>query len=67
MILQDLTDRHAHGDWGGLHEEARTANERALLQGKRLWSAYNLPTGKTVLVITERDRWRTTTMLQTQH
>jgi hypothetical protein len=44
------------------------ANERALLEGTRLLSAYELPrTGETVWVITEWDRSATTILLPTEY
>lgn len=45
--------RHALNDWGDLCEADRRANERALADGGRLLSAYALPGGGKVWVITE--------------
>lgn len=59
-----LLARHIHGDWGDLSVEDATANELALLIGKRLLSSYNLPDGKSkVWIITEADRSVTTILL----
>ena len=55
-----LLKRHAHGDWGDLHEDDQRANELALRQGTRLLSAYALATGERVWIITEADRSATT-------
>jgi hypothetical protein len=55
-----LLTRHAHGDWGDLHEFDRDANELALRQGLRILSAYALPTGDRIWIITEADRSVTT-------
>jgi len=58
-----LLDRHARGDWGDLDEHDRRENDRALLAGDRLLSAYALPDGTRVWVITEADRSATTLLL----
>jgi hypothetical protein len=48
--------RHAACDWGDVDAEDRAANDRALVDGARLLSAYGLPDGTTIWVITEADR-----------
>jgi hypothetical protein len=49
-------------------EEDRRANERALLSGARLLSAYSLPgTGERVWIITEWDRSVTTILLPAEY
>lgn len=58
-----LLARHIHGDWGDLSVEERTANELALLAGRRLLSSYDLPGGGKVWGITEADRSVTTILL----
>ncbi|URF04123.1 hypothetical protein [Cupriavidus campinensis] len=58
-----LLARHIHGDWGNLPAEDQTANELALLTGKRLLSSYDLPDGRKVWIITEADRSVTTILL----
>lgn len=56
-----LLARHIHGDWGDLSVEDATANELALLTGKRLLSSYDLPDGQgKVWIVTEADRSMTT-------
>jgi len=52
--------RHGQCDWGDLHEDDKEANEEALKEGLRLLSAYKLPDGKKIWVITEADRSATT-------
>jgi len=64
---QSLLDRHARGDWGELDEEDRRANGRALSGGARLLSAYALPDGIRVWVITEADRSATTLLLPEEY
>jgi hypothetical protein len=45
--------RHVTGDWGDLDEEDRQANDAALVDGSRLFSAYKTRKGKRLWVITE--------------
>ena len=59
--------RHASGDWGELDLEDRAANEHALRDGARLLSAYRLPTGARLWVITEADRSATTLLLPEEY
>jgi hypothetical protein len=56
----ELLVRHLIGDWGDLDGEDQQANERALRDGDRLLSAYQLPSGQRLYVITEWDRSATT-------
>ncbi len=56
-------DRHGKGDWGDLGEADRRANDIALVQGLRLFSAYNDRAGIRFWIITEADRSATTVML----
>lgn len=63
LALHAALERHAAGDWGGLCEEDRLANERALVEGERLLSSYEAPGGATFWIITERDRSATTVLL----
>jgi len=51
--------RHVQGDWGDLEAPNRRENERALLLGCRLLSAYSSRTGLRFWIITEPDRSRT--------
>ncbi len=55
--------RHADGDWGVLCDEDRLANEQALTNGGRLFSAYHTDSGVKFWVITEADRAATTVLL----
>ena len=57
----ELLARHLLGDWGTVDQEDWRANDRALLEGTRLLSAYTLPaTNEKVWIITEWDRSYTT-------
>ncbi len=51
-VLLALITRHASGDWGDLDEEDKAANEAALQDGGRIFSAYNA-NGVRVWIITE--------------
>ena len=55
----DLISRHARGDWGDPDPEDLAANEAALRQRGRLFSAYGTGDQK-LWVITEADRSATT-------
>jgi hypothetical protein len=65
LYLEDVLialNRHRSGDWGDLCDEDRTANEDALQNGGRLFSAYEDRKNVKFWIITEADR-RTTTIL----
>ena len=59
--------RHVTGDWGDLDTADVAENELSLVQGFRLLSAYNLPDGTRVWVITEADRSATTVLLPDEY
>ena len=54
--------RHAAGDWGNLCAFDRRQNERALREGYRVLSSYDVLAGR-VWIITEADRSVTTILL----
>ena len=54
--------RHAQGDWGDLLPEDTLANELALMQGGRLFSAYGQGHDR-FWIITAADRALTTVLL----
>ena len=60
----ELLRRHARGDWGDLCPEDIEANRLALAVGARVLSAYTLPAGTGLYVITEADRSLTTILLK---
>jgi hypothetical protein len=62
-----LIARHVTGDWGELDAEDRDANERAVREGSRILSAYRLPAGQRIWVITEADRSLTTLLLPEEY
>lgn len=61
-ILMSI-QRHQAGDWGDVDTHDRTANERALVEGTRLWSVYHAGNGVKFWLITEADRSATTVLM----
>lgn len=59
--------RHAGGDWGEVCPEDAEANNRALLEGTRLLSAYTLQEGTRIWIITEADRSSTCILLPEEY
>lgn len=59
--------RHARGDWGECGSEDWEANERALVEGARLFSVYKLASGVKLWIITEADRASTTALLPEEY
>ena len=63
MSASTLLARHESGDWGNLDAEDRRANDKALMDGTRIFSSYTLgDTGERIWVITEADRNYTTVL-----
>lgn len=62
----DILLRHLSCDWGDLCESDRKTNDRALVEGERLFSAYQTSEGR-VWVITEADRSVTTLLLPEEY
>ena len=59
--------RHQRGEWGDMDPDDLQANERALQDGSRLFSAYTLPSGIRLWIITEADRSCTTALLPLEY
>jgi hypothetical protein len=59
--------RHANGDWGDVCAEDQAENELSLKEGFRLLSAYHLPDGCKIWIITEADRSATTILLPEEY
>lgn len=59
--------RHVNGDWGDLSKDDNTANERAVLAGGRILSAYHLKDGTKIWIITEADRSSTCVLLPEEY
>lgn len=74
-ILESLTQddilnalkRHVCGDWGEVCDEDKEANDRALIAGERLLSAYTSASGTKFWVITEADRSATTILFPEEY
>lgn len=58
--------RHANGDWGEMCEEDKQTNEEALVNGDRLFSAYEKGDWK-IWIITEWDRSYTTILFPSEY
>jgi hypothetical protein len=61
-ILSAL-QRHQAGDWGDVDSHDRQANDRALVEGTRLFSVYHSSSGSKFWIITEADRRSTTVLM----
>lgn len=59
--------RHCQGDWGEICEEDKAENELSLKHGFRLLSAYTIPNGCKIWIITEADRSATTILLPEEY
>ena len=59
--------RHVWGDWGDVSVEDARANEAALREDARIFSAYGLATGERLWIITEADRSSTTVLLPDEY
>jgi hypothetical protein len=59
--------RHRGGDWGDLDWYDQQANESALAQNLEITSAYTLPDGTRLWIITEADRSATTILLPEEY
>ncbi|MDQ1312506.1 MAG: hypothetical protein QG605_1045 [Euryarchaeota archaeon] len=58
---------NANGVWGDVCAEDKAENELSLKEGFRLLSAYHLPTGCKIWIITEADRSATTILLPEEY
>jgi hypothetical protein len=69
--LKPYLDRHAAGDWGQLSAADQRANNRAVKQRTRIFSAYDVPLGDgetaRIWIITESDRSVTTALLPEEY
>jgi hypothetical protein len=66
LIARSLT-RHLKGDWGDLCPEDKAANNQALIQGGRLFSAYEKDSLPRIWIITEADRGATTILFPEEY
>lgn len=63
----EFLSRHMNGDWGECGEHDRAANDRAVEDGDRIFSAYKTKAGETIWVITEADRSSTCLLLPDEY
>jgi hypothetical protein len=50
-----ILHRHRHGDWGDVCPDDWQTNERALKEGSRIFSSYQLAAGVKIWIITEAE------------
>jgi hypothetical protein len=62
-----LVVRHVTGDWSEMEAADQQANQRAVEEGGRIFSAYHLSTGVKLWIITEADRGATTLLLPAEY
>lgn len=74
QVLQDsgqsfleFLERHKSGDWGIVGQEDWAANDLAITEGTRIFSAYRTRNGKKIWVITEADRSSTCLLLPEEY
>jgi hypothetical protein len=61
-----ILERHHRGDWGDVDKDDWAANDRALEEGSRILSSYQVQ-GRKVWIITEADRSSTTFLLPNEY
>jgi hypothetical protein len=73
LALQDKLDvmhyfkRHLHGDWGKVPLVYKLMNEQALLENKRVLSAFPFGASSNLYVFTQIDRSVTTLLLDREY
>ena len=67
VVPEEYLARHVHGDWGTLSQDYREENELSLRERLRILSAYILPDGTKIWIITEADRSVTTILLPEEY
>ena len=66
-FVTDSLKRHDSGDWGDLDEADKSRNDQALVDGSRLFSAYEQPGRPKIWIITEADRLSTTVLFPDEY
>ena len=69
LNIYQYLGRHVNGDWGDIDEGDKQQNEESVMNGGRIFSAYNLsgmPKSR-LWVITEADRTVTTFLLPCEY
>ena len=67
ISTHELMSRHVAGDWGQVSSDDAALNDRSIGNGTRILSAYELPHGSMVWIITEADRSSTTILLPCEY
>lgn len=62
-----LVCRHAAGDWSEMTLQDQQQNTEAVLDGRRVFSRYNLAGNVRIWIITEADRSATTILLPSEY
>jgi hypothetical protein len=62
-----LIERHRAGDWGDVRPEDWAANDQALLDKRRIFSAYTTACGDRIWIVTEWNRSFTTILLPEEY
>jgi len=63
----DYLARHLTGDWGDMCDEDKAANDRAIGEGERIFSAYQVTEEDRLWVISEADRSSTCFLLPEEY
>lgn len=66
LLLSKCVQMHASGDWGLVDDEDKQTNDRAVINGDRIMSAYEIQ-GKRIWIITEWDRSVTTVLFPDEY
>ena len=66
-LVLPYIQKHSSGDWGDVGQEDWNANDKALISGERLFSAYQLGEHGRLWIITEADRSATTILLPDEY
>ena len=66
-MVTELLRRHLSGDWGDLSEADQRENEYSVKRALRIFSAYQLPDGDRIWIITAADRSATTILLPSEY
>jgi hypothetical protein len=67
LTIAALLNRHENGDWGDVDAADAAENERSLLAGDRILSAYHTSAGVKLWIITEADRSSTCVLLPEEY
>ena len=63
----EFLHRHMTGDWSEMSLPDQEENRLAIQNGNRVFSAYHLPSGRKIWIITEADRSATTILLPEEY